>query len=258
MINHIDDPCEISREFLSGTLCGKRILSYLDAYGTGYDFCRFFKSGDSVLLIENSTMLICGSDFDPDEINMFVGMYRPFRIEGSQSVIDAIKSDDYLRLHRTVFQLVPGNGEKAEDSDVDLEPRLDDVYAILSEGFPNISDHELWLADTSHRVRHGISRVFTYKGCTTASLSFDIDGCVLVSQVATKLSSRGYGHARCFLMWLAEYLKNQGKTAVLYALDIRESFYKEIGFKAVSEEYVLEMKENNDENILKGTLRYND
>lgn len=258
MINYIDDPSEISREFLSGTLCGKRMLSYLDAYGTGYDFCRFFKSEESVLLIENSTMLICGSDFDPDEINMFVGMHRPFRIEGSQSVIGNIKSDDYLRLHRTVFQLVAGNDEKAEESDINLEPRLDDVYAILSEGFPNIAEHELWIADTSHRIRHGISRVFTYKGCTTALISYFMNDCVLVSQVATKLSSRGYGHARRFLMWLAEYLKNQDKTAVLYALDIRKSFYKEIGFRAVSEEYVLELKENNDENILKGTLQYND
>lgn len=258
MIKQIEDPEEISCDFLSETWCGKRILSYFKAYGSGYDFCRFFKSGESVILLINATMLICGSDFESDEINLFVDMHRPFRIEGSQDIIGMIKNDEYISLHRTVFQLLPVSGEKADERDVDFEPKLDCVYDILNEGFPNISDYPMWLADTSHRIRHGISRVFTYKSCTTATLSFDIDDCVMVSQVATKISARGSGYARRFLMWLADYLENQRKTAVLYALDIRESFYREIGFMAVSEEYVLEMKEKSDENILKGKLQYND
>ncbi len=98
----------------------------------------------------------------------------------------------------------------------------------------------------------------TYKSCTTASISYDIDNHVLVGQVATKIASRGGGFARRFLTWLAAYLEQQGKTAVLYALDIRESFYREIGFKAVSEEYVLEKSKNGSDNILKGKLQYND
>ena len=79
-----------------------------------------------------------------------------------------------------------------------------------------------------------------------------------MGQVATKIASRGGGFARRFLTWLAAYLEQQGKTAVLYALDIRESFYREIGFKAVSEEYVLEKSKNGSDNILKGKLQYND
>lgn len=54
------------------------MLSYLNAYGTGYDFCRFYKSGNGVILVINSTMLIYGEDFDQDEINSFVDMYKPF------------------------------------------------------------------------------------------------------------------------------------------------------------------------------------
>lgn len=66
----------------------------------------------------------------------------------------------------------------------------------MTEGFPNLSDYSLWLADTSHRIRHGISRVMTYKSCTTASISYDIDNHVLVGQVATKIASRGGGFAQ--------------------------------------------------------------
>lgn len=256
MIKEIKSSGDISYDFLVQTCCGRRILSYLNAYGTGYDFCRFFKSGESIILIINSTMLICGGSFDPDEINLFIDMHKPFRIEGSQCVISMIKGDRYNSLHRTTFQLISGGKPVTEDEkDINFNPKLDEVYSILNEGFPSISDYPLWLADTSHRIRHGISRVMTYKSCTTASISYDINDYVLVSQVATRVSARGSGYARRFLIWLAGYLENQGKTAVLYALDIRESFYREIGFKAVSEEFVLERAKNNNENILKGKLQ---
>lgn len=259
MIKEINSAEEISADFLVQNCCGRRILSYFNAYGTGYDFCRFFKSVESVILIINSTMLICGENFEPEEINIFVDMHKPFRIEGNQRVISMIKNSGYVSLHRTTFQLVASENPVPEnESDINFSPKLDDVYSILNEGFPNLSDYPLWLADTSHRVRHGISRVMTYKSCTTASISYDINDYVLVSQVATRVSARGSGYARCFLTWLAGYLKKQGKTAVLYALDIRESFYREIGFKAISEEFVLERAKNNNENILKGKLQYND
>lgn len=257
MIRQIENSGEISRDFLAETWCGKRMLSYFSAYGTGYDFCRFFKSGKSTILLINSTMLVIGNEFDSDEINVFVDMHRPFRIEGDQNTLSLIKNESYRPLHRTTFQLTAGNKPSADESDINFSPKLDEVYEILNEGFPSIADYPLWLADTSHRIRHGISRVLTYKASTTATLSFDIDGCVLAAQVATRVSARGSGYARRFLTWLADYLDAQGKNAVLYALDIRESFYREIGFKAVSEEFVLEI-EKNDENILKGKLQYND
>lgn len=258
MIRQILCAEEISRDILVKTLCGKRMLAYLDAYGPGYRFCSFFQSGNSIILLLNSTMLICGCDFEDEELNIFIDMHKPFRIEGDLKAIKMIKNSAYNLLHRTVFQLVSGKGDKADEEFVNFSPALDDVYCILNEGFPNIAEYSLWLADASHRIRHGVSRVLTYRGSTTATLSFDIDNCVLVAQVATKISARGSGYARRFLTWLADHLDSQGKTAVLYALDVRASFYKEIGFKELSEEYVLELKENVDENILKGKLQYND
>lgn len=99
----------------------------------------------------------------------------------------------------------------------------------------------------------------TYKSCTTASISYDIDNHVLVGQVATKIASRGGGFAQeGFLPGLQLILNSREKLRILYALDIRESFYREIGFKAVSEEYVLEKSKNGSDNILKGKLQYND
>lgn len=94
-------------------------------------------------------------------------MYKPFRIEGASQAIGMISNREYNRLHRTTFQLASSEQTLIDESEIDFNPALDDVYGILTEGFPNLSDYSLWLADTSHRIRHGISRVMTYKSCTT-------------------------------------------------------------------------------------------
>jgi GNAT superfamily N-acetyltransferase len=83
---------------------------------------------------------------------------------------------------------------------------------------------------------------------------FDIDDHVLVGEVATLPEARGLGHARSFLRWLALWLAQFGKQAVLYALDIRESFYREIGFTVVETEFVLERSEDEKDQITKGLL----
>ncbi len=260
MINHIEDSLLIDREVLVKSCQGRKILSYLDAYGTAYDFCRFYRNDKGcVILLINSTMLLDGESFDPDELSMFVHMYRPFRIEGSQQGIKMLSGiSGYRKLHRTIFQLVPDRGNALDDDDINTSPQLDDIYAILADGFPNLLDYPMWLADTSHRIRHGISRVFSYNGTTTASVIYDINDYVLVGQVATLTEARGSGYARKLLNWLAGYLDSQGKTSLLYALDTRESFYREIGFKEYSSEYVLERIVDNNESAVKGKLTVND
>ena len=117
-----------------------------------------------------------------------------------------------------------------------------------------IADFSLWYTDTSHRCRHGISRVFTYRNCTTASAIFDIGSTVLIGQVATTLSARGRGYAREFLRWLAKFFNGLGKRAYLLALDVRVSFYEEIGFKIAGREIVLERVDVEKDSASKGML----
>ncbi|MCI6561572.1 MAG: hypothetical protein MR434_09250 [Ruminococcus sp.] len=75
-----------------------------------------------------------------------------------------------------------------------------------------------------------------------------------MAQVATSIQARGSGYAREFLRWLAEFLNNLGKKAYLLALDVRESFYREIGFREVEKEIVLERIDVEKESVLKGRL----
>ena len=265
MISLIKTDSELDRDLLLKTLSGRKMLAYMKAYGAGYDFCRFYKVegeygsvGTAYMFIINSTLIICGDGRleATEELQMFVDMNQPFRIEGDQKILSGLNTGTrYQRLNRTVFELVPDeNSYKFAEEFVDFDPALPDVYTILSEGFPNIADFSLWYTDTSHRCRHGISRVLTYRGSTTASVVFDIGNVALIGQVATKVSARGSGYAREFLKWLALFLNNNGKRAYLLALDIRVSFYREIGFREVEHEIVLERIDVEKESASKGRM----
>ena len=143
-------------------------------------------------------------------------MNLPFRIEGDRGIIQEINLPErYQHLNRTIFELIPDDSPlEAIEEHVEFNPKLTDVYAILSEGFPNIADFSLWYTDTSHRCRHGISKVFTYRNSTTASVMFDIGSAVLIGQVATTAAARGRGYAREFLKWLAKFFNGLDKRAL--------------------------------------------
>ncbi len=262
MIKLIEHEHELDRKLLMKTLSGKKMLSYMRAYGPNYEFCRFYKitdeTGEGYMFIINSTLIICGDGSlrASEEINLFVSMNVPFRIEGDQSILEGIKlTERYQVLNRTIFELIPDDAPlEAIEEHVEFNPKLTDVYAILSEGFPNIADFSLWYTDTSHRCRHGISRVFTYRNSTTASAVFDIGSTVLIGQVATTVAARGRGYAREFLRWLAKFFNGLGKRAYLLALDVRVSFYEEIGFEVVGREIVLERIDVEKDSIAKGML----
>ena len=258
MIKLIIKDCDLNTYLLRKTWRGRKMYSYYKAYGLQYPFCQFFEVGETgVMLIYNSTMLIVNAPADEAEgLAMFIRMHRPFRIEVNDPVRGMLLEmlPEYRALHRTTFELQPDENAASAEEFVEFNPKLEEVYKILQAGFPNLLEYSLWLTDTSHRCRHGVSHVMTYKGSTTATIMFDIDDHVLVGEVATMPEARGLGHARVFLRWLAGFLAQFDKQAVLYALDIRESFYREIGFKAIEEEFVLERTEDERDHITKGLL----
>lgn len=262
MIKLIEHEHDLDEQLLMKTLSGKKMLSYMRAYGPNYEFCRFYKitneTGCGFMFIINSTLIICtdGNLEANSEIELFITMNLPFRIEGDMSILKGIKlPEKYQPLNRTIFELIPDDTPlEAIEEHVEFNPKLTEVYDILSEGFPNIADFSLWYTDTSHRCRHGISKVFTYRSSTTASVMFDIGSTVLIGQVATNVAARGRGYAREFLKWLAKFFNGLGKRAYLLALDVRTSFYEEIGFKVVGREIVLERIDVEKDNVSKGRL----
>ena len=227
MITQMQNLTDAEHAILNQTWRGKKILSYLQAYGFDYEFCRSFRltEGEKTgwMLLFNATLLICAEQpVALEETKTFVEMHLPFRIECPASFLPTLATlPNYQKLRRTMFVLTPQPvSEEFQPEAVQKQPDLTAVYQILHEGFPNLLSYPLWLTDTSHRCRHGIS-----------------------------------GYARDFLHWLANQLQQQGKYAVLYALDIRVSFYQEIGFEAADTEWVLERSDIEKEDVTKGALQ---
>ena len=258
MIRKITKDCDLNTYLLRKTWRGRKMYSYYKAYGIDYPFCLFYTVGEAGVMLQfNSTVLIVSAEeSETENLAAFLNMHKPFRIECNEPVREKLSwlLPEYQSLHRPTFELQPDSDSSFEEESVEFNPSLEEVYQILHAGFPNLEDYSLWLTDTSHRCRHGVSHVLTYKNSTTATIMFDIDNHVLVGQVATLPEARGLGHARMFLRWLAGFLAQFDKKAVLYALDIRESFYREIGFKVVDTEYVLEYTPDAQDSITKGLL----
>lgn len=230
----------------------RRIKSHFAAYGTKYEFCRFFMIEDKnplgVISVFNASMMISsfeGESFSDDileEISGFIVMNKPDSVEFENVYSDRLAQltkDEYKGDRRTEFAFVSKN--TLPDMDVDETPKLDDVFKILATCFPAVRDsYDMWLTDTSHRVRRGLSQSFLLGDYTTATIQYIIDNVALVGHVGTVPEERGKFHARQLLYWIGERLTNDGFDVRLFARPHRVSYYEEIGFKECGVDLVLE------------------
>lgn len=248
MIKYITDKNLLDIRELHETYYGRKILSYFISYGSGYDFCRFFEviheENTAYIVQFNSVMIIASSTkLESEELITFINMNRPFRVEAPWIVLEGLCSiPGYKMLKRTKFEFTDHRPSNFDESRLTEEPSLDEIYEILHEGFPTLVEHGLWITEHSHKIRHGLSKIYLYNHCTTATVIYDVDYHVLIGQVATRASARGKGYARELLYWIGHTLSLSGKKVSLFALDYRESFYEEIGFRPVSVENVIQME----------------
>lgn len=230
----------------------RRVKSNFEAYGTKYDFCRFYElvNDDKIQAIIsqfNSTMVVSDAkdiSFDNEMVNdllMLISMNKPQTIEMNVRLAEKIrdKLDDYNKCDRTEFQFVSKN--YLPSMEVDECPRLDDVFAILKTSFPAIAEsYDLWLTDTSHKVRRGLAQCFLLGNFTTATIQYICDNTALVGNVATIPEERGKFHARKLLYWMGEKLFREGYDVRLFARSHRVTYYEEIGFKEIGTDIVFE------------------
>ncbi len=249
MIKQMECKNQADRDYLVRSYYGRKFIAYLEAYDVKYDFCRFFmliydgKIAGYMFQI-NANLVVCAeNEFPPDELRQFILMNMPFRVEAPSYILKHIENlDGYHKLKRTQFEFSEHMPKHFNEYELEENPKLDEAYDIITEGFPNMKNYGLWVTENSHRIRRGISRIYLYKKCTTATVIYDVDNHVLIGQVATRENARGNGYARELLYWLGHRLRLQGKKISLFALDYRESFYREIGFNEISVECVIERK----------------
>lgn len=259
MICQIDEMNKARLDGLKHNHYSRRIRSHYQAYGTSYDFARFFEVYDNgsfcgMISVFNSSMMIDSAENSElsseiiDEIADFILMNKPASVELEEKYSSAVLSrvgSEYSSDTRTEFEFVPRNA--LPELDVDELPKLDDVFRILKESFPSLAEsYELWLTDTSHRIRRGLSQSFLLGDYSTATIQYIIDGIALIGHVATIPEERGKFHARTLLYWIGEKLTGDGFTVKLFARPHRVSYYEEIGFKEIGTDNVLERKNIDD------------
>lgn len=223
---------------LSESYYGYKIRSYLNAYGTEYDFCKLFANENGgVVLVYNSTLVADGS-FDESELAGFIQMLKPITVE-VPDYISLELDEQYSRTERTLFK-APDDICCSEKIDVKRNAFIADCFSILSEAF-GITEFDEWYVDISHRIRHGVSDIYLYK-TTTVTKAFDINGFVFLSHIATAKSDRGQGTAGKLLKRLCESLKKDCKDVYLYSKEERYTFYLSLGFEKVLTDTVYEKK----------------
>lgn len=221
-----------------------KIRSHLNAYGTDYDFCRFFAvcggSGQPVgcISLYNSAMTIafsekCDLTGISDELCSFASMTLPQNIECPLGtfcgVIDGFSSQE--RLCFSLGSLLPEGDETA----LECSPALDRVYGIISRSFPE-TDYGLWYTDASHRIRHGISKAYLYRDSCTAFVELAEHNTAYISCVSTLPDMRGRGFASQLLGLISRKYSARGIECRLWALEPAWRFYRHIRLSEINKD----------------------
>lgn len=211
---------------LSDSYYGGKIRSYAKAYGFGYDFCRAYCSDRGSILVNNSNGVFDGEFLPDEELLCFI------RFSGITTIEAAFDFDiEGFELTERYFLTAPVTESfsyRSEDLSVDC--RLGEVYDILARSFGKI-DREIWYADMSHRIRHGVSRLFLYKDCAAGSVDFEYGSTGYISDIAVAPEMRGRGYAGELLKIIQAYLFTRNITGGLYAYNDMLPFYLHNGYK---------------------------
>lgn len=211
---------------LSRSYYGGKIRSYAEAYGFGYDFCRFYRSDRGSILINNANGVFDG-DFLPDEeLLCFI------RFSGITSFEAAFDFDieGFDRTERFFLTAPVTESFSYREEDLSVNCRLGEVYEILESSFGKM-ERDIWYADMSHRIRHGVSRLFLYKNCAAGAVDFEYGDMGYISDIAVSPESRGQGIAGELLKIIQVYLFTRNITGGLYAYNDMLPFYLHNGYK---------------------------
>lgn len=224
MIKRINFPAELCGLPKSGVEAQK-IRALLLAYGTDYDFCRFYASENVISAGFYDDFILCSlGEPDYDELCGFLsfsGFSRIFCAENTGKILS-----EKLSLNRKRLNLMRFSGILRQTAASVSEVSLSDAYDVLKTSFD--FEFEPWYLDMSHRIRHNISRLYGYNGSVLA-VQHDIRGEALLSQIATVPEKRGKGNASALISAVCRKL--EGSKVYLLCEDDLAAFYVRNGFE---------------------------
>lgn len=228
MIKRIRSPKELSILPKSG-IEAQKIRALLESYGTDYDFCAFFLSDSLIIAKYYEEVIICEYERG-DKIGNYEELCGFLKFGGFSNIFcsEKIKNvlSEKLSLRCKKLNLMRFSGTKNLNSCEISEISLSQAYEILKTSFD--FNYEQWYLDMSHRIRHGISRLYGFNGSVLA-VQHDLCGEALLSQIATLPEQRGKGNASWLISAVCQKLSDSA--VFLLCEDKNAGFYERLGFK---------------------------
>lgn len=214
-----------------------KILSLYQAYKTTADFCRFYTVSEndknSIACVFGNSLIYADNQLENyAELAAFASACNDISLKTDCAfkIMEYINEDfEHQTLDINVY-----NGKIYDIEDINKAPSLQKAYEIIASGFDNI-DFDFWYVDMSHRIRHGISKTFTYQNSSTATVQFDTGKEVFLSQIATLPQMQKKGLASALLRQIATRYTKENKLVYLFAKPKLREFYNHTGFDTKGE-----------------------
>ena len=215
-----------------------KIMSNLQAYD-GYDFHCLY-AGQGVLIGRYyNDLVIRTKGVIPEETAEELSLF--LRVCGFKSALCGMETGTRLvnmgwgRAEENVLlkfagALIPEGDQIVPVGDIALNPPLDEVFPVIKDGFPDV-EYDGWYTDMSHRIRHGIAKVYLYNGATVTAAA-DMNGAVYLTLLASAKAARGTGAAKNMLRSLGTQFEKQGKEPCILCREELVPFYNKAGFYA--------------------------
>lgn len=222
---------------LSENYYGGKINAAARAYGFDYDFCKFYKSGESTILIYNGNMVIDKKIPDEDEIAFFAKFLGVCAVENAY--LKNLKGYEKKRRYLLEKKLVRVGENICEPV---INSRLTACYEIVNEAFGK-TDYVLWLTDKSHRVRHDISETFLIDNIAFGCVDFVYGNSGYITEIAVRNEYKGKGYGRKILSCIEKNLIEKKLISVrTYAYDDKTVFYIKNGYRLKKRETYFTLK----------------
>jgi len=226
MIKRAFSPNELSALPKNGVEAQK-IRSLLTAYGTEYDFCRFYLAENAFIAQLNGDFIICGDgETDAAELAEFLGFCGFSSVFCSKKLGESLSKK--LCTEAKIVNLMQFDGNIENCGFFTVTPKIltpSEAYSVIKTGFD--IEFEPWYLDMSHRVRHNISRLYGFCGSALA-VQYAINGEALISQVATLPEQRGKGLASRLISSVCGELRDF--SVYVICDDELTDFYRKNGF----------------------------
>ena len=212
----------------------EKIRALAEAYGMERDFCSFYiQTGGTVIsdYYKSAVVANCGKRAGDRlaELMEFLtcGIFR--KVILPYTPFDISNTD--ANISRLCLMRYAGGVREHDETDKEIlesDFSISDIYEIASDGFD--IDFNKWYTDTSHMVRHGISRLYALGKNACAVKMFSSSGITYFSYVATRESERGKGLATRLLQSICSAELQAGNTSYVLCGPGLKGFYENVGF----------------------------